>query len=198
MPSEEVFSITGDEAGNLWLSGNRGLTHLRSARIVEHFPWSAVRRTQQAKVVLSDKGGVWLSFWIDGALGYFKDGQLRASFGVADGLGKGVVPGIQLDEDGALWAATEDGISRIKDGHVATLTSANGLPCDTIHGTMWDDSGALWASAQIDAIESLSVDSFKCLVVSRIGALSVEGDRILASAEVQDRRSVHGRVERVP
>ena len=152
VPSEEVFSITGDEAGNLWLSGNRGLTHLRSARIVEHFPWSTVRRTQQAKVVLSDKGGVWLSFWNDGGVEYFKDGQLRASFGVADGLGKGVVPGIQLDEDGALWAATEGGISRIKDGHVATLTSANGLPCDTIHATMWDDSGALWASARCGLI----------------------------------------------
>jgi signal transduction histidine kinase/ligand-binding sensor domain-containing protein len=147
VPSEEVFSITGDEAGNLWLSGNRGLTHLRSARIVEHFPWSTVRRTQQAKVVLSDKGGVWLSFWNDGGVEYFKDGQLRASFGVADGLGKGVVPGIQLHEDGALWAATAGGISRIKDGHVATLTSANGLPCETIHATMWDDSGALWAYA---------------------------------------------------
>ena len=80
VPSEEVFSITGDEAGNLWLSGNRGLTHLRSARMVEHFPWSTVRRTQQAKVVLSDKGGVWLSFWNDGGVEYFKDGQLRASY----------------------------------------------------------------------------------------------------------------------
>ena len=152
VPSDEVFSITGDEAGNLWLSGNRGLTHLRSARIVEHFPWSTVRRTQQAKVVLSDKGGVWLSFWNDGGVEYFKDGQLRASFGVADGLGKGVVPGIQLDEDGTLWAATASGISRIKDGHVATLTSANGLPCETIHATMWDDSGALWAYCRVRAV----------------------------------------------
>ena len=152
VPSEEVFSITGDQAANLWLSGNRGLTHLRSARIVEHFPWSTLRRTQQAKVVLADNGGVWLSFWNDGGVEYFKDGQLRASYGVADGLGKGHVSGIQLDEEGALWAATEGGISRIKDGHVATLTSANGLPCDTIHGTMWDDSGALWASAQCGLI----------------------------------------------
>ena len=147
VPSEEVFSITGDEAGNLWLSGNRGLTHLRSARMVEHFPWSTLRRRQQAKVVLSDKGGVWLSFWNDGGVTYFKDGQLRVSYGAVDGLGKGHVPGIQLDEDGSLWAATEGGISRIKDGRVATLTSGNGLPCDTIHATLWDDSRALWATA---------------------------------------------------
>jgi signal transduction histidine kinase/ligand-binding sensor domain-containing protein len=147
VPSEEVFSITGDEAGNLWLSGNRGLTHLRSARVIEHFPWSTLRRAQQAKVVLADNGGVWLSFWNDGGVEYFKDGQLRASYGVADGLGKGHVPGIQLDQEGALWAATEGGISRIKDGHVATLTSGNGLPCDRIHSTMWDDSRGLWAYA---------------------------------------------------
>ena len=147
VPSEAVFSITGDETGNLWLAGTRGLTHLRSARIVEHFPWSTLRRTQQAKVVLADKGGVWLSFWNDGGIEYFKDGQLRASYGAADGLGKGHVPGLQLDEDGALWAATEGGISRIKGGRIDTLTSRNGLPCDKIHWTMRDDSGALWANA---------------------------------------------------
>ena len=61
---------------------------------------------------------MWLSFWNDGGVEYFKDGQLRASYGAADGLGKGHVPGIQLDEDGALWAATEGGISRIKDGQL--------------------------------------------------------------------------------
>ena len=29
----------------------------------------------RAKVVVSDKGGVWLSFWTDGGVIYFKDGQ---------------------------------------------------------------------------------------------------------------------------
>jgi signal transduction histidine kinase/ligand-binding sensor domain-containing protein len=146
VPSEEVFSMTGDQAGNLWLSGGRGLTHLRSARMIEHFPWSALRRAQQAKVVLSDNGGVWLSFWNDGGVEYFRDGQLRASYGVADGLGKGHVPGLRLEKDGVLWGATEGGISRIRDGHIDTLTSRNGLPCDTIHWTMRDNSGALWAN----------------------------------------------------
>ena len=36
---------------------NRGLTHLRAARIVEHFPWSTVGRTQRAKVVVSTRAG---------------------------------------------------------------------------------------------------------------------------------------------
>jgi signal transduction histidine kinase/ligand-binding sensor domain-containing protein len=147
VPSKEVFSITGDEAGNLWLSGDAGLTHLRAGRVVEDIPWTTIGQTR-AKVVVSDKGGVWLSFWTDGGVMYFKDGQVRASYSTRDGLGKGHVPGLALDNDGAVWASTEEGgLSRIKDGHVATLTSSNGLPCDAIHGTVQDDRRSLWVYA---------------------------------------------------
>jgi signal transduction histidine kinase/ligand-binding sensor domain-containing protein len=147
VPSTEVYSITGDKAGNLWLSGNQGLSHLRDGRLVEHFPWSALGRHQQAKVMVFDgeRGGVWLSFWNDGGVEYFKDGQVRASYTAADGLGKGHVPGLRLDHDGALWAATEDGgLSRIKDGHIATMTTRNGLPCNTIHWSIEDNDLSLW------------------------------------------------------
>jgi len=148
VPSEEVYSITGDTAGNLWLSGNRGLSHLLKGRLVEHFPWSAMGRHEQAKVIVSDQGGVWLSFWTDGGVLYFKDGKIRQSYTAADGLGKGHVPGLRLDRDGAVWAGTEEGgLSRIKDGHIATLTTRNGLPCDTIHWTIEDDDRSLWMYA---------------------------------------------------
>ena len=74
---------------------------------------------------------------------YFKDGQIRASY-AADGLGEGRVTGLQLDRDGTLWAATEGGLSRVKNGRVATLTSKNGLPCDTVHWVMEDDDHSFW------------------------------------------------------
>ena len=147
VPSKEVFSMTGDESGNLWLSGDAGLTHLRAGQVVEDIPWSTIGQTR-AKVVVSDNGGVWLSFWTDGGVMYFKDGRVRASYSTREGLGKGHVPGLALDSDGALWASTEEGgLSRIKDGHVATLTSRNGLPCDAIHGTVQDDRRSLWVYA---------------------------------------------------
>ena len=145
VPSEEVYFITGDKTGNLWLSGNRGLSHLLDGRLVEHFPWSALGRHQQAKVVVPEQGGVWLAFWIDGGILYFRDGQVRASYTAADGLGKGPVARLRLDREGALWAATQEGgLSRIKDGRIATLTNRNGLPCDRIHWSIEDDDRSLW------------------------------------------------------
>ena len=145
VPSKEVYFITGDKTGNLWLSGNLGLSHLLDGRLVEHFPWSALGRHQQAKVVVPEQGGVWLAFWIDGGISYFRDGQVRASYTAADGLGKGPVARLRLDREGALWAATQEGgLSRIKDGRIATLAKKTGLPCDRIHWSIEDDDRSLW------------------------------------------------------
>lgn len=145
LPSDEVYSITGDEVGNLWLSGNKGLSHLVGDRLVETFPWSALGRKQQAKVIVADKGGLWLSFWNDGGVEYFKDGKVQASYTTSNGLGLGHVPGLRIDREGAVWASTQDGgLSRIKDGRVATLSAKNGLPCDDIHWSMEDDDRSLW------------------------------------------------------
>jgi signal transduction histidine kinase/ligand-binding sensor domain-containing protein len=146
VPSTEIYSITGDTSDNLWLSGNNGLSHLQGGRVMETLPWSALGRHQEAKVVLFDRnqGGIWLGFWLDGGVLYFKDGQVRASYTPAGGLGKGAVAGIQLDGDGALWAATEGGFSRIKDGRVATLTTKNGLPCDRTYWSIEDNDHSLW------------------------------------------------------
>jgi len=145
VPSREVYSITGDKAGNLWLSGNGGLSHLLDGHLVENFPWSALRRHQQARVVVPEQGGVWLAFWTDGGVSYFKDGQVRTSYTAADGLGKGPVADLRLGRDGALWAATQEGgLSRIKDGRIATITMKNGLPCDKIHWSIEDEDHSLW------------------------------------------------------
>jgi signal transduction histidine kinase/ligand-binding sensor domain-containing protein len=145
VPGTEVYSMTGDASGNLWLSSNDGLVRLSGGRFVEKFPWAAFGRRQQAKVIVADRGGVWLSFWLDGGVMYFKDGKVEVLYSSANGLGTGHVAGLRLDADGALWAATEEGgLSRIQEGRVTTLTTANGLRCNTVHWSTLDDSGSLW------------------------------------------------------
>src|SRR3974390_1182374 len=104
-------------------------------------------RPQQAKVIVADRGGIWLAFWIERSLLYFKDGRVQEPYTSANGLGEGEVEGFYLgrDHNGALWAATHySGVSRIKDGHVATLTTKNGLPCDTILWSVEDNDGSVW------------------------------------------------------
>lgn len=145
VPYGVVHSITGDSAGNLWMSHQEGLFHLLDASLVERIPWDRLGRREPATALLHDArhGGLWLGFR-DGGVAYFNDGQIRASYAAADGLGEGMIRRFYPDASGSLWAATEGGLSRIKDGRVLTLSSRNGLPCDTVHWMMEDDAHSVW------------------------------------------------------
>ena len=142
-----AIPITGDSSGNIWAaSTEQGLCRLRVGEAVECTPWTKLGSRgsfSDSLVVDPVRGGFWLGFWKGGVV-HFKDGEVRASFGTADGLGGGRVNALKLDPDRTLWAATDGGLSRIKDGHIATLTSKNGLPCDTIHDLIDDDAQSSW------------------------------------------------------
>jgi signal transduction histidine kinase/ligand-binding sensor domain-containing protein len=140
-----VMSIAGDGHRNVWiLDSTPALFHVISQGDVQHVP-SSVFGQRWVRALLPDRlqDGLWLGFY-QGGLDYVKDSQVRASYNAADGLGHGRVNGLRFGSRGTLWAATEGGLSRIKDGHIATLTSRNGLPCDEVHWSMEDDDHAVW------------------------------------------------------
>src|SRR5262249_47191065 len=68
-----------------------------------------------------------------GGLGYFNESRVQASYSSAAGLGPGRVNSLQFQPDGTLWAATAGGLSVLKGGQVATLTSRDGLPFDAVN-----------------------------------------------------------------
>jgi signal transduction histidine kinase/ligand-binding sensor domain-containing protein len=142
-----AWSIAGDDHGKMWISGGtERLFSLTSGGALQSIPWSQFgQKNFWARALLADRlqGGVWLGFY-DGGIAYFKDGQVRASYSAADGVGNGRVNGLRFGSRGTLWAATEGGLSRIRDGHVETLTSKNGLPCDEVHRSVEDDDHFVW------------------------------------------------------
>jgi PAS domain S-box-containing protein len=147
VPGGQVHSIAEDAAGNIWIANqDLGLFRLsRGKNEVERIPWSKLGHKDHANVLAADpeQKGLWLGFFL-GGVAYLKGGQVRASYTAADGLGEGSVASLKLDHDGTLWAATEGGLSRVKNGRVATLTSKNGLPCDTVNSVVEDDAHSFW------------------------------------------------------
>jgi len=145
VPGGAVYSIVGESAGSIWISHAQGLFQLRLGKVAETISWAKLGRKDYAIALLPDprRGGLWLGFF-HGGVAYFKDGQVRASYGSADGLGEGRVNALQMVRDGTQWAATQGGLSRVKNGHVTTLTSKNGLPCDPTHWVMEGDGYSFW------------------------------------------------------
>ena len=132
--------------GSLWLLDvQQGLLHLSSGEVVEQIPWRALGHVDHATHLIGDakRGGLWLGFF-RGGIAFFKDGEVRESYGTDQGLGAGMVAGVHPRADGSVWVATEGGFSRIKGGHATTLNSKSGLPCDSVRAAIEDDEHAVW------------------------------------------------------
>ncbi len=145
LPGGTIFSIAGYGPG-VWISNNdQGLFYATPEGAVQRIPWARTGHQYGASALLPDRlqGGLWLGFF-EGGIAYVKDGQLRASYNAADGLGKGEVNDLHSGSDAAVWAATEGGLSRLKDGHVTTLTAKNGLPCNAVNWVIEDDTHSFW------------------------------------------------------
>jgi signal transduction histidine kinase/ligand-binding sensor domain-containing protein len=146
VPGGAVYSMAEDAGGNLWIANrDQGLIHLDRSGEVQQTSWAGLGHQDPALALAVDprQGGLWVGFH-QGGLEYFAGGQVRASYTAANGLGEGRVNGLRFDPDGTLWAATEGGLSRFKNGRIATLTSKNGLPCDSTHWVMEDDAQSFW------------------------------------------------------
>ena len=131
--------------GILWFSDlDHGLIQLRDGHVERLSPWSLFENQQAYALVGDPKGtGLWMGFR-QGGIAYYTAGKITRRYGESDGLAPGMITDLHLDKAGTLWIATEGGLSRLRDGQILTLTSANGLGCDRIHTLIEDDDEALW------------------------------------------------------
>jgi signal transduction histidine kinase/ligand-binding sensor domain-containing protein len=146
VPGGVVDAMSGDSKGNLWISiVDRGLFHLFEDKLIQHISWAALGRNDLATVLAVDPsiGGVWLGF-SKGGLARLVEGQTRPSFVTDPALDQGRVSDLRFDHEGALWVASEGGLSRIKNGRISTLTTKGGLPCDHIYWLAEDQEHSFW------------------------------------------------------
>ena len=146
LPGGNILAIAGDAYGKVWISNlDHGLFYSTTEGAVQRIPWARFAEQDAAVALLPDRlqGGLWLGFF-DGRIAYLKPSQINSSYIVADGAGNGSVNDLQLGSDGAVWAATEGGLSRVKDSLVTTLTSRNGLPCDAVNSVIEDKAHSFW------------------------------------------------------
>ena len=125
-------------------SNDYGLAHLVDGKIIEHAPWQKLGGGPGTGLVPDPDGGVWTGL-LSGGIAYFRAGQIRNLSLTDDGASTiRKVLDVSRDRDGTIWVATDNGLSRITNGRVATLTTANGLPCPTVHWIIEDQLASYW------------------------------------------------------
>jgi PAS domain S-box-containing protein len=148
VPAGIVHAIASDNHGGLWLSmwltaDDSGLVHLAGGKIIEQAPWREIGGGPGTGLAPEPDGGVWTGL-LSGGIAYFRAGEIRKLPLIDVGARSRRLLELGRDRDGSLWAAAENGLSRIQNGHVTTLTTANGLPCNAVHWIIEDDQSSYW------------------------------------------------------
>jgi signal transduction histidine kinase/ligand-binding sensor domain-containing protein len=147
LPGGLTRAIVEDSHKDLWIANPYvGLFRLiRGGHEVEPIPWAALRNSDLVSAMAADPSGegLWFGFY-QGGVAHFAGRQVRASYAASDGLAGGRVSALYADSSRTLWVAAEGGLSRLKNGRVATLTSRNGLPCDAVGWVVEDRAHSLW------------------------------------------------------
>ena len=162
VPAGAKNAIAGDNHGGLWLSlfgtaKDYSLTHLAGGKIVEQVPWLKLGGGPGTGLVPDPDGGIWTGL-LSGGMAYFRAGQIRNLPLSDDGASARRVLDVARDRDGSIWATTNNGLSRINNGRVATLTTANGLPCNTVHWIIEDDLSSYWLYTQCGLLRVARTD----------------------------------------
>jgi len=146
-PQGNITSIAADGHGGIWLSlwhaDGYGLVHWLNGKLIDTIPWRSLGGGPATGLVPDESGGVWAGL-LNGGVVHYRAGQIHKPQLTAANPGTERVLSLVRGNDGAIWAGTENGVSRIANGGVATLTRANGLPCNIVHWIMEDSASSYW------------------------------------------------------
>jgi ligand-binding sensor domain-containing protein len=143
LPQSTVQALVQTRDGHLWIGTMGGLARFDGIRFTT-FDAHAIPELGAGSIrgLMEDAEG---NLWIGraGAAVLYKDGRFQIAFGEAVTGGASVWSFCQA-ADGAVWAATYNGLVRWTKGTTQVFRQADGLPTNRLRTVAFDRDGVLW------------------------------------------------------
>ncbi len=158
---ESVFGIVQDGAGALWLTTNVGIARMLGEQVHvfgtdDGFPPRGFYRA----IVADHDGGVWIA--VDGVgIVHVRDGAVT-TFDTGSGLPTNAIYSLAVDREGTLWAGTQSGPARLRNGRFERDQRLASLDSRRIYSLHGDRDGSLWLAPLGVGICRLAADDFEC------------------------------------
>ncbi|HEX8637283.1 MAG TPA: triple tyrosine motif-containing protein, partial [Pyrinomonadaceae bacterium] len=152
-PVGNAQSIIAGNDNDFWavIAGDkhRLLLRIKDFIVREEIPLDGLV-SRAEKVAVDREGGIWIGAARDKLIRY-RNGQIETV--MLGDAGETVIYSLRLDSEDSLWAATNKGMFRWKNGVLSRLDSQSGLPCSTFFSAIEDDSGNFWLYARCGLLE---------------------------------------------
>ena len=141
----QVWTLTQDQSGYLWLGTNEGLVRFDGMRFVSgqllmggELPDASVRALYVAK-----NGALWIGFGGAGGVSSLHDNDVR-NYGPSDGLPDALITSLLEDSRGLVWAASLNGLFHLQGERWQQIDPSSGLRAQIIDNIFEDSHGTFW------------------------------------------------------
>jgi ligand-binding sensor domain-containing protein/signal transduction histidine kinase len=149
-----VNGLFEDPLGHLWVSSSAHGLHTLSREHLQLAPCAAPLSSRLCKALIQDReGNVWVGTKGGGLNQIMPRGV--AALTTRDGLMSDTVWSVSAAPDGAVWIATDDGVTRWRHGAITNFTRDNGLIFQEANRAqrgvgvvLADRAGRVWAGGQ--------------------------------------------------
>ncbi len=147
IPFRYVRALLADQAGNLWIGHQQGLTRYDGGLFTTYDQADGLPHDRVTSLMEDREGRIWAGTF--GGAVYLEDGQWRALTS-DDGLLSNMVNVILQDREGGIWfgsyEAPRGGLSYLNGGRWQYFSTEEGLPHNNINALLEDDDGDIWVA----------------------------------------------------
>ena len=160
-------AVLEDRDGRLWIGGSVGLDvmHADHRIVPQRLPTAGGQPPSVLSLALGHDGDIWAGTYGDGVFRIDAAGHVRR-YGFDEGLPRGNVRAIDIDDDGTVWLGTQRGVVRVDDAGLHAVT-VPGMPTGLITALGHAD-GALWIGT-IEGIWVLRGDRVQRIELEAMG-----------------------------
>lgn len=158
---KSIFGIVQSKSGALWLTTNAGVARMdaKGLRLLDEENGFPPRGFYRA-IVADSVGGVWIA--ADGVgVVHWQDGHAE-TIDMRRGLPTNAVYSLAIDHDGVVWAGTQSGPSRFRNGRFERDPRASALDDKRIFSLLGDRDGSMWFAPLGMGLCRLSKTGFEC------------------------------------
>lgn len=193
LPPGNVWALTQDAAGYLWVGSDGGLLRFDGVRFVH---WEAEDPLFAQKAVRSlhhsPDGTLWVGFGDAGGISRLRDGRIH-SYGEKDGLPSGAVMALAEGPDGTLWAGGDAGLFSLHGAHWRKWTADRGLPDLAVYSIFIDSRRHFYVGTETGVFRRLAgAENFEQIETAEGAPLAIEDGNLGARRSLTEAAS--GRV----
>jgi len=146
LADDQVFTITQDREGALWIGTRSGLNRLLDGQFTTFTTEHGLPHNNIKALHVDSKGVLWVGTRGGGLARYLYDEFIPFEIDRELDANQKLVYSIHEDEAGVLWFGTFGGLIRHKDGRSDIFTIRDGLHDDAAYRILDDGRGNLWMS----------------------------------------------------